>query len=132
MRQAILTAARTTNAAIQKIAQGLEWNDAEFVAKQLGVTLDRFADLTGIPRSTFFRRQKDRRFTEGESEHIMRFARLWNVARDVFPSEDAARSWLGRPQHGLDGNVPLDYARAELGAREVEDLLMRIDRGVLA
>ena len=55
-------AATSTSAAIEQIAQGLEWADAEFVAKKLGVSLDRFAGLVGVPRSTFFRRQSEGRF----------------------------------------------------------------------
>lgn len=128
----ILKAATSTSAAIERIAQGLEWADAEFVARKLGVSLDRFAVLVGVPRSTFFRRQGEGRFAEWESEHIMRFARLWQVACEVFPSEAAAQSWLSRAQVGLDGNVPLDYAKSELGARVVEDLMMRIHHGILA
>jgi len=128
----IIKAATSTSAAIERIAQGLEWADAEFVAKKLGVSLDRFAVLVGVPRSTFFRRQSEGRFTEAESEHIMRFARLWQVACEVFPREAGAQSWLNRAQVGLDGKVPLDYAKSELGARVVEDLLMRIHHGILA
>ena len=128
----ILKAAGSTVTAIKRVERGLEWADAEFVAKQLDVSLDRFADLVGIPRSTFFRRQSDGRFSVPESEHIMRFARLWDVATEVFPNQKAAQSWLGRAQVGLDGNVPLNYAKSEFGARTVEDLLKRILYGVLA
>ncbi len=128
----IIKAAKSTSAAIKRIAQGLEWADAEFVAQKLGVSLDRLAVLVGVPRSTFFRRQSEGRFAEWESEHIMRFARLWRVACDVFPSEAAAQSWLNRAQVGLNGSMPLDYAKSELGARVVEDLMMRIHHGILA
>jgi len=128
----ILKAAGSTATAIQRVAQGLEWADAEFVAKELSIPLDAFAELAGIPRSTFFRRQNDGRFSISESEHIMRFARLWHIACEIFPNENAARSWLSRAQVGLDGQVPLNYAKSELGARAVEDLMMRIHHGVLA
>ena len=132
MRQSLITAAGSTETAIRRVAHGLEWADAEFVAKALDVTLDRLADLTWIPRSTFFRRQGQGRFSVPESEHLMRFARLWQIACEVFPTEEAARSWLGRGQYGLDGAVPLEFAKSELGARAVEDLIMRIHYGVLA
>jgi putative toxin-antitoxin system antitoxin component (TIGR02293 family) len=132
MRQTLLTAASSTEGAIQRVAAGLEWADAEFVATALDVTLDRLADLCGIPRSTFYRRQAQGRFPVPESEHVMRFARLWQIAGEVFPSEKAARSWLSRGQYGLDGAVPLEFAKSELGARAVEDLMRRIHYGVLA
>lgn len=128
----ILKACASAPTALEHIARGLEWVDAEFVARKLGVSLDRFAGLTGVPRSTFFRRQAEGRFTPRESECIMRFAHLWRIACEIFPGETAARSWLDRPQVGLEGAVPLEFARSELGARMVEELMLRIHRGILA
>jgi len=57
-------------------------------------------------------------------------ARLIGKAVSVFENEESARRWLSSPQVGLDGAMPLDYAKTEAGAREVEDLLERIDYGV--
>jgi putative toxin-antitoxin system antitoxin component (TIGR02293 family) len=61
---------------------------------------------------------------------VLRFARLLGKAIKVFGSEDDARQWLGSPQVGLGGSAPLDYATTEIGAREVENLLGRIEYGV--
>jgi putative toxin-antitoxin system antitoxin component (TIGR02293 family) len=58
------------------------------------------------------------------------FTRLISRASDLFGSEDAARDWLDTAQPGLDGQVPLEVARTEAGAREVEALLHRIEHGV--
>jgi putative toxin-antitoxin system antitoxin component (TIGR02293 family) len=43
---------------------------------------------------------------------------------------DAARRWLTTPSKELDNTAPLDFARTELGAREVEDLIGRLEHGV--
>ena len=51
-------------------------------------------------------------------------------ALDVMETENNARQWLTSPQYGLGGAVPLEYAETEVGAREVEDLLGRIEHGV--
>jgi putative toxin-antitoxin system antitoxin component (TIGR02293 family) len=51
-------------------------------------------------------------------------------AVEVLESEENARQWLTSPQFGLGGEVPLEYAGTEVGAREVEDLLGRIEYGV--
>jgi putative toxin-antitoxin system antitoxin component (TIGR02293 family) len=60
----------------------------------------------------------------------MRFWRIIQHATKVFGTVDRARQWLKYPQRGLGGAVPLDYASSEIGAREVDDLLGRIDYGV--
>ena len=118
--------------ALELIERGLPWQNAGALSTALGVTLERFALLLDIPLATFYRRRRTRRFSRQESDRLMRFARLWWLACDVFESEEGARVWLKSPQFGLSGEVPLDYASTEAGAREVEDLLRRIDYGVLA
>ena len=70
------------------------------------------------------------RLTPAESDRVMRYARLLGRAVEVLEGEDAARRWLTRPQYGLGGAVPLDFAETEAGAREVENVLGRIDYGV--
>ena len=60
----------------------------------------------------------------------VRFAMLLSKAITVFGSQDEANKWLKSPQFGLGGAVPLDFAKSEVGAREVEKLLGRIEYGV--
>jgi len=117
---------------VELIERGLPWIEAEALAAALGISLDRLASLLDIPQATFFRRKKARRFNKQESDHLLRFTRLWWLACDVFENEEGARVWLKMPQFGLNGAIPLDYANTEAGAREVEDLLRRIDYGLLA
>ena len=61
---------------------------------------------------------------------MVRFARLLGRAAEVFESLSNARLWLQAPQLGVGGAIPLEYAETEVGAREVEDLLGRIEFGV--
>ena len=42
----------------------------------------------------------------------------------------SARDWLTHKQTGLGNTVPLEFAKTEIGAREVENLLGRIEYGV--
>ena len=60
----------------------------------------------------------------------MRFARIWSLAVDVFENRDGARAWLKEETLGLGGRIPLEVAKSEAGAREVETLLRRIDYGI--
>jgi putative toxin-antitoxin system antitoxin component (TIGR02293 family) len=43
---------------------------------------------------------------------------------------DAARRWLTTAQPALGGDKPLEYAATEVGAREVEDLIGRLEYGI--
>ena len=60
-----------------------------------------------------------------------RLAHLHERAVEVLGDEEEAWRWLEREQWGLGGAVPLQHAKTESGAREVEVLLGRIDYGVL-
>jgi putative toxin-antitoxin system antitoxin component (TIGR02293 family) len=118
----------TDAAAIAQVNKGLIFGEAACLAEMLGISLERFADYVDIPKATLFRRRGGR-FTRNESDHIMRYARLFDRAHTTFESEDGAREWLATPQHGLNGEVPLDHARTETGARQVETLITRIEYG---
>ena len=42
------------------------------------------------------------------------------------------RRWLRKPKKALSGETPLAYLATEEGARVVEEMLHRIDHGLLA
>jgi putative toxin-antitoxin system antitoxin component (TIGR02293 family) len=100
--------------------------------ERLGLTPDEMASLLGISPRTLGRRRQRGSLTAVESERLYRVARLLQRAAEVFGSEEEARRWLKRPQVRLGEQVPLEIARLEPGAREVERLLGRIERGIPA
>lgn len=112
------------------IEAGLPFRDFAVLQKSLDMTGQKLADKLSIPKATFQRRKLKGRFDFAESERLVRFARLLGMAAHVMKSVDYGRRWLTSPQYGLGGAVPLDYAKTEIGAREVEDLLGRIEYGV--
>ena len=117
---------------IQSILAGLPMAELADLREALEVPMERVAARIGMSRATFHRRQKAGLLSADESDRAMRLARLVGQAVAVFGNLAAARNWLNAPQHGLSGAVPLDYAATEVGAREVENLIGRIDYGVYA
>jgi len=110
---------------------GVPVNAFDSLSKAFDVREDELAHAVCIARRTLARRKsKDEQFTLVESERILRLASLFQKASEVFESEEKARRWFKNPKRALGGNTPLDYADTEFGAREVEDLLNRIDHGV--
>jgi putative toxin-antitoxin system antitoxin component (TIGR02293 family) len=107
---------------------------SEFTALQelLALTEDVLAGLLGISRATLHRRKKSGRLGTPESERLVRFARLFGRAMEVFGSEEGAREWLKSPARACGGESPLSYSDTEFGAREVEDLLGRLEHGVFS
>ena len=54
------------------------------------------------------------------------------TAEYVWDDRDEARRFLTMPHPALDGRRPIDAARSELGARQVEELLWQIFHGLPA
>ena len=115
---------------IRQIQKGLRFSELETLQNSLDLPFEQLAAKLCISRSTLQRRKAAGRLSPDESDKVLRFARLLEHATDVFGDVDKARAWLKHPQYGLGGAVPLDYAETEIGAREVDNLLGRIDYGV--
>ena len=115
---------------IEHINEGLPFRELEHVRSQIDEPLESLARLLSISRSTLQRRRAEKKLSPPESDRLMRFCQIMRHAARVFGSLERARAWLKHPQRGLDGAIPLDYASTEVGAREVENLLGRIDYGV--
>lgn len=115
---------------IAVIDAGLPMQELEVLRASLDLPMDKLASKLGISIATIQRRKQQGRLEAGESDRVMRFARLMGKAVRVFGNEEDARQWLNSEQFGLGGAIPLDYAKREVGAREVENLLGRIEHGV--
>jgi putative toxin-antitoxin system antitoxin component (TIGR02293 family) len=83
-----------------------------------------------MSRATLHRRKIQGKIDKEESEKLVRYQRLLKKAEGVFGDAKAAREWLTNNQAGLGNAVPLEFAKTEIGAREVENLLGRIEYGV--
>ena len=115
---------------IRRIQKGLSFSELKALQDSIDMPFEQLAAKLSISRSTLQRRKANGRLSPDESDKVMRFARLLDHATDVFGDVNKARAWLKFPQRGLGGAVPLDYAKTEIGAREVDNLLGRIDYGV--
>jgi len=63
-------------------------------------------------------------------EHYRRLAHISQLAAQTLGSVETARVWLGRANRALGGNTPLSLLDTEIGARQVEEVLARIDSGM--
>lgn len=112
------------------VQAGLPVQELEQLLAALDVPMERLVLILGISKATLYRRKAEGRLGLAESDRILRLALLMGKAVEVLESEENARRWLKSPQIGLGGVVPLDYSETEVGARQVEDLLGRIEHGV--
>jgi putative toxin-antitoxin system antitoxin component (TIGR02293 family) len=115
---------------IQSLKAGLPVGELDDLRSSLDLPMERLVPMLGISKATLHRRKNAGRLDPAESDRVVRFARLLGLAASVMESLENGRRWLSSPQVGLGGAVPLEYAETEVGAREVEHLLWRIEYGV--
>ena len=115
-----------------RVKAGLPLAELDALRGLLGVTVEDLAGRIGISIATLSRRrQSGQRLDAGHSDRLLRFARLFRLAVELHDGdEEAAREWLNKPARALDGETPLDHAGTEAGAREVENLIGRLEHGV--
>lgn len=139
------------------IKKGMPWSVVSHIKKAFHLPDEVIARIIGIsPRTVARRRQtvkapaksavavsgKSRKGKPGtvaleslspvESDRVYRFARIVALAEDVFEDKEDALEWLKSSQYGLGGRIPFDMLQTDAGSREVEELLIRIDYGVIS
>jgi putative toxin-antitoxin system antitoxin component (TIGR02293 family) len=122
--------AQNTTQLILRIKKGLPLNTFEQLCKNLALPEKELGRILKIPPSTLARRKKSGHLSFEESERVFRIARLYDKAVEVFQQPELGCKWLKEPAWALGDAAPLVYADTELGAKEVEDLLGRIEHGV--
>lgn len=87
-----------------------------------------------VSRATFARRrQRQEKLSVNEGDRVVRLAKIWAFAREVWGGDEAARAFFFRPHMLLEGRRPIDVVLAtDLGARMVEDILGRLKYGSAA
>lgn len=116
----------------RKISRGLGYQSLVRFQEMSLLSLKEIADLVSISERTLSRRKERGRLDPEESDRLLRVARVFAKALELFDGDaSAARNWLHTPARALGGERPIDLARTDLGSREVEALVDRIEHGVL-
>lgn len=118
---------------LHNLKNGLSFDSIDTLADAYDTPRKHIASVLSITASTLNRRKKEGRLQPTESDRVARLARLKDAAVDMMNGDnDAAIQWLKTPLAILGGETPLEHASSELGAREVEDLILRIQHGVFS
>jgi putative toxin-antitoxin system antitoxin component (TIGR02293 family) len=116
-----------------RVEEGVPVTDLVEFGRQAGFTTDELAHLIHIPPRTYARRVAGKaRFKIPEGERAVRLMRVYDTAKRLFVTHENTRQWLNSELPALGGRTPFDFARTEQGAREVEDLVGRIEDGIIS
>ena len=86
-----------------------------------------------VPKRTLARRVANNEpLTVEETDRALRLERIAALADRVFGDHQKAHRWMRKPKHLLGGRTPVDFLASESGARQVEEMLYRIEHGMFA
>lgn len=131
------TRSSTTIGFIDDVSRGLPLNAVDTLSHQIAPDDAAFKYVL-VPRATYNRRRgstgaRAARLSKDEGERLVRLARIWAFANEVWQSPEAARRFMFAPHMLLEGRTPLAVTLSgELGGKMVEDVLGRLAYGSAA
>ncbi|HVQ54761.1 MAG TPA: antitoxin Xre/MbcA/ParS toxin-binding domain-containing protein [Thermoanaerobaculia bacterium] len=126
-----LVPARSAAELRDALRAGLPYASLSAVASGFAIEGPTVAAILGIPPRTLARRKKERRLSPEESDRLFRLGRLAALAQDVLGTRAKASAWLHTDNRSLGGATPLSRLDTDLGAEEVESVLLRLSHGVV-
>ena len=118
---------------LDSVGAGLPFRSYEKLVDASGLSEASVMRWLQLAPRTLQRRKQHGRFDRGESDRLLRAARLLGKAIELFEgNREQATEWLASEQPALGGRVPLSVADTDLGAREVENLMGRLEHGVFS
>lgn len=118
---------------MDRVEKGLAFEHLERLRENVGFSREEMAELVQIKPRTLDRRKKEGRLHPDESDRLLRASRVFGGAIVLFEGDvQGALGWLSSPQRALGGAVPIEMARTEIGAMEVEALIGRLEQGIFS
>jgi putative toxin-antitoxin system antitoxin component (TIGR02293 family) len=112
------------------IRRGLPFASLERVMERFGFSREEMSLTLSLPPRTLARRKQERRLHSDESDRLFRLVRIASQAAEVLGGDQKASRWLHSPNRALGGKPPLEFLDTDLGSRQVEEVLGRIEHGV--
>lgn len=123
--------ADNTQVLVRKVQEGFPFAAIEKFRKTTNFSIDEIAEWVRIPARTMSRRRVEGRLQPDESDRLLRASVVFEKAVELFEGDvPAATQWLQTSQPALGDHTPLEFTKTEVGAREVENLIGRLEHGV--
>ena len=122
--------ARSLDELRERLRIGLPYAALAAVVAGFGLAGDDAAAILRIPARTLARRKRQRRLSPEESDRLFRLGRIATLAQEVLGDRGRATRWLRAENRALGHAAPISRLDTDLGAEEVEAVLLRLAHGV--
>ena len=116
----------------ETVKAGLPYASFEALTVKLGLAREEAASALHLPHRTIARRKKQQKLQADESDRVLRLARLSAQVVATLGSQAKAAQWLRRPNRALGNVPPLELLDSDIGVRQIEDVLGRIEHGIVS
>jgi len=113
----------------ETVKAGLPYASLEALIGKFGLAREEAAAALHLPQRPTARGKKKQKLQADESDRLLRLARVGAQAAATLGSEEKAVQWLRRPNRALGNRAPLDLIDSDIGTRQVEEVLGRIEHG---
>src|SRR5258707_15689565 len=116
MESAFVLAEKPLLQVLAQVRSGLPAAMFEQVATTLGLSTSTLAAKLGISRRTVTRKRGNGApLSSDTSEKLLRVARVRNLGRTLFTTDEAVSEWLSKPDGTLANMAPWDLLDTDLG-----------------
>ena len=116
----------------EALRAGFPYASFEALVAALELSSRDLAQIVGLAVRTLARRKTSQMLSPIESDRLYRVARATLQASTVLGSLAKGRAWLHNANQALGGESPVGLLDTEIGERQVEELLNRINYGILS
>jgi putative toxin-antitoxin system antitoxin component (TIGR02293 family) len=100
--------------------------------EEYGISRDVVCDVLQLSSRNFLRRKEQKRLSQAESDRLYRLARVLAHANRVFEDPDESAEWIQTPNAALGKQQPLTLLDTDIGVQQVDQVLGRIEHGIVA
>ena len=122
---------RTTEDLVDRVRKGLPFTALSAVMEEYGISRDLMCDVLQLSSRNFLRRKEQSRLSADESDRLYRLARVLAHADRVFEDPDESAEWMRTPNAALGKQQPLTLLDTDIGVQQVDQVLGRIEHGIV-
>lgn len=114
-----------------RVRQGLPFAALVAVMEQYGISREILCSILHLSQRSFLRRKEQKTLSPEESDRLYRLARVLAHANRIFEDPEDSADWIRTPNTSLGKQEPLALLDTDIGVQKVDQVLGRIEHGII-
>ncbi len=115
----------------ERVRKGLPFAALTAVMEHYRISREVLCAILHLSARNFLRRKEQRRLAPDESDRLYRLARVIAHANRVFEDPEDSADWIQSPNVALGKQEPLTLLDTDIGVEQVDQVLGRIEHGIV-